>query len=337
MKKKLIVNAVSCSMASSLSVINFIPSTVSADESGPTVYGRFRVGLQRTDSDSENDKIIGFEGASSRFGIKGEEDLGNSLSAIYLYEWSTQAVGDDGASTGLGKRKSYVGIKNNNSGLTVGRRTNSFYALTGTHYALGEEYTGNYAIFEVPGISDKTSDLLSYRYTHDDLELGAELSLDQDDIAGKDIDQWNVAARYKFGRGHLSAGYINSETSSSSDEGSIDKNESDATTVFIDLDIGETGNLYLGAMFATQELNGVDGEDVDSYHVGYSGSKGKIGYFISFDQLDFQDSDDADFWTLAFAYHISTRTRIYIETEFKDSDADNSDRNRQIIGLRHDF
>ena len=192
-------------------------------------------------------------------------------------------------------------------------------------------------MFEVPGISDKTSDLLSYRFTHDDLELGAELSLDQDDPALRDIDQWNVAARYNYSRGHVSAGYINSRTSASNDGELIDENKSDTTAVFIDLDIGETGNLFLGAMLATQELNGVDGEDIDSYHIGYAGRNGDSGYFIYFDQLDYQQSDDADFWTLSIAYHLSSRTRVYFETEFKNSDADNSDYNRQILGFRHDF
>lgn len=336
MKKKLIVNAVSCSMATSLSAVSMMPSTVSADDSGPTVYGRFRVGLQRFDADSESEEVIGFEDASSRFGIKGEESLSESISAVYLYEWGTLPVEDEGAATGLSKRKSYVGLKKDANELTIGRRTNAFYSLIGTIYKLGEEYTANYAMFEVPGISDKTSDMLSYRYSGDELQLGVEISMDQDDLEGNDIDEWNVTARYGHDFGYLNAGYITAETSTFNDEGLIEASESDTAALFAEFFIGE-GSLYLGGMFATQEQNGIDGEDVDSYHIGYSNRKDDLGYFVTYDQLDYETSDDVDIWTVALHFFISARTRIYLEAEFQDSQAEDSDSNSQVIGIRHDF
>ena len=209
MNKKIIAIAVASAMSVPAAVTVMAPTTAQADDSGPTVYGRFRAGIQNTNNDDKdaNPNSIGFEDASSRFGIKGEEDLGNGMAAPYRYEWATQVVEDDGAATGLAKRHSYFGLKGGFGHVTIGRQTNPFYGLTGTSYALGNEYTGNYAMYEVGNFSDKTSDTLVYRNTWGDFEFGTAFELNQDDPALEDLDSFSIAGRYNFGRGRVSLAY----------------------------------------------------------------------------------------------------------------------------------
>lgn len=351
MNKKLIAIAVASAMSVPAAVTVMAPTTAQADDSGPTVYGRLRAGLQRTDADSADEDVIGFEDASSRFGIRGEEDLGNGLAGVYRYEWGTTVVEDEGSATGLGKRHSFVGLKGSFGTVTIGRQTNPFYGLTGTSYALGNEYTGNYAMFEVGNFSDKTSDTLVYTNSFGDLEFGAAFEFNQDDAANEDLDSFSIAGRYNFGAGRVSLAYWDQDSSSTDDDGNVSTSENDVFAAFIDFNVGESGNIYLGWMGAAADVgdtfdtdNGIDinidERDVDSYHLGYSGRSGDVGYFLSYDGIDYDDETagaDRDIFTVGGAYYLSGRTRIYFEAEFVDSDAEDSDRNRQVVGVRHDF
>ena len=340
MNKKLIAIAVATAMSVPAAVTVMVPTTAQADDSGPTVYGRLRAGLQRTDDDAADDDVIGFEDGSSRVGIKGEEDLGNGLAAIYRYEWGTTVVEDEGSATGLSKRHGWVGLKGSFGQVTIGRQTNPFYGLTGTSYALGNEYTGNYAMYEVGSFSDKTSDSLVYRNSFGDLELGLALELDQDDDANEDLDSFSIAGRYNFGAGRVSLAYWDRDWSGTDDNGAVSTREDDVVAAFVDFNVGESGNIYLGWMSASADPDVGDEDEVDSYHIGYGGRSGDVSYFFSYDGIDYDDDAagaDRDIFTLGGAYYLSSRTRIYFEAEFSDSDADDADRNRQVVGIRHDF
>ena len=346
MNKKLIAIAVATAMSVPAAVTVMVPTTAQADDSGPTVYGRLRAGLQRTDDDAADDDVIGFEDGSSRVGIKGEEDLGNGLAAIYRYEWGTTVVEDEGSATGLSKRHGWVGLKGSFGQVTIGRQTNPFYGLTGTSYALGNEYTGNYAMYEVGSFSDKVSDSLVYRNSFGDLEFGAALELDQSETA-EDVDSFSLAARYNFGAGRVSLAYWDQTVGA--EDGS--ESDNDVFAAFVDFNVGESGNIYLGWMGASEDVGdiidtddglsiNIDEPDVDSYHIGYGGRSGDVSYFFSYDGIDYDDDAagaDRDIFTLGGAYYLSSRTRIYFEAEFSDSDAEDADRNRQVVGIRHDF
>jgi predicted porin len=67
----------------------------------PTVYGKFNVNIN-TVTDGGN----GVNDTASRIGIKGSEDLGNGLKAIYKAEFSLDIEGNGG----LGERNQYLGL-----------------------------------------------------------------------------------------------------------------------------------------------------------------------------------------------------------------------------------
>ena len=270
------------------------------------------------------------------------------MAATYRYEWATQVVEDDGSATGLGKRLSYFGLKGGFGHVTIGRQINPFYGLTGTSYALGNEYTGNYAMYEIGNFSDKTSDTLVYSNTWGDFEFGTAFELNQDDAALEDLDSFSLAGRYNFDWGRISLAYWDQKTSDLTPDGGLTQNDADVGAAFIDFNVGEGGLVYLGWMGAAEQASdggsfGGDFEfgdnDVDSYHIGYNGRTGDHGYFLSYDKIDFaSEADfDKDVWTAGYAFYLSSRTRIYFEAEFLSSDAVDANRNKQVIGLRHDF
>jgi predicted porin len=100
MNKKLVAAALGLAFA----------APVFADSSNVTLYGRVHQALDHASIDDDGDKTGGnfaLEDVSSRFGIKGQEDLGGGLSLVFGYEFSVAAD----SNTGVGGRHSYLGFK----------------------------------------------------------------------------------------------------------------------------------------------------------------------------------------------------------------------------------
>ena len=100
MNKKLVAAALGLAFA----------APVFADSSNVTLYGRVHQALDHQSTSAPTGDTGGnfaLEDVSSRFGIRGTEDLGGGLSAIFAYEFSVAAD----ANAGVGGRHSYIGLK----------------------------------------------------------------------------------------------------------------------------------------------------------------------------------------------------------------------------------
>ncbi|ESK56337.1 MAG: porin [Moraxellaceae bacterium] len=82
---------------------------MNAAQAAPTLYGKLNVTLDQIDKNGFKDEsVTKVNSNASRIGVKGEEKLTDSLSAVYLAEWQ---VNTDGDGTDLGMRNRYIGIK----------------------------------------------------------------------------------------------------------------------------------------------------------------------------------------------------------------------------------
>lgn len=100
MNKKLVAAALGLAFA----------APVFADSSNVTLYGRVHQALDHQSTSSAAGDTGGnftLEDVSSRFGIRGQEDLGGGLSLVFGYEFSVAAD----ANAGVGGRHSYLGLK----------------------------------------------------------------------------------------------------------------------------------------------------------------------------------------------------------------------------------
>lgn len=101
MNKKLVAAALGLAFA----------APVFADSSNVTLYGRVHQALDHQSTSNNPGGDVGgnfaLEDVSSRFGIRGQEDLGGGLSLIFGYEFSVAAD----ANVGVGGRHSYLGMK----------------------------------------------------------------------------------------------------------------------------------------------------------------------------------------------------------------------------------
>ena len=114
MKRNLLALAVGAAVA--------MPGVALADAA--TIYGRMDLSLDRVtidkDDSSANEDGSNWEVNShaSRFGVKGDADLGNGLKAIYRIEWGVSGEGD-GAD--LSQRNRYVGLAGDFGSVILGK------------------------------------------------------------------------------------------------------------------------------------------------------------------------------------------------------------------------
>jgi predicted porin len=112
MNKKLLIAAVGAAL---------VAGPMLAAHAAPTVYGKFNVGIAAVDNGNSADgDTLGVTDDSSRLGVKGDEDLGGGLKAVYGMELTYDADGNKGVSldvadagggaTLTGSRSVFVGL-----------------------------------------------------------------------------------------------------------------------------------------------------------------------------------------------------------------------------------
>jgi predicted porin len=123
MKKKLLIAAVGAALVAG--------PMVAAHAAGATLYGHFHMSLDRFDNDTDAATAErGFLSSnSSRFGIKGDEDLGGGLKALYQVE--SGGFNADTGATGFGGtlRNTFVGFAGSWGTVKLGRHDTPYKDL----------------------------------------------------------------------------------------------------------------------------------------------------------------------------------------------------------------
>ena len=134
-------------------------------QSSVTLYGVIDAGISyvnNSKSGTTHDKLFKYDDGvaqGSRWGLRGTEDLGNGLKALFVLEngfnSGTGALGQGGALFG---RQAYVGLSQNNVGsLTFGRQYSfSTDYLGGSYSTGGQTVAGNYA-YHINDVDQLTS------------------------------------------------------------------------------------------------------------------------------------------------------------------------------------
>lgn len=137
-------------------------------EAAPKVYGRLDLTVQKNDAENPltgattEDRIV-LQDNNSRIGVKGEDELTATLSAVYGIEWG---VSGDGNATDLSQRNRFVGLKGGFGTVKLGKydtylklaqgkvdQFNDTVADMGSIVA-GETRTNNVIGYESPKIAE---------------------------------------------------------------------------------------------------------------------------------------------------------------------------------------
>ncbi|MCY6411013.1 porin [Acinetobacter sp. VNH17] len=115
---------------------------MNAAQAAPTLYGKLNVTLDQIDKNGFKDEsVTKVNSNASRIGVKGEEKLTDSLSAVYLAEWgvSTDGAGSD---ADWGMRNRFVGIKSDGiATLKIGQFDSYLKTAAGNNQDIFNDHT----------------------------------------------------------------------------------------------------------------------------------------------------------------------------------------------------
>jgi predicted porin len=329
MNKKMIALAVAGVMAAPIA------------SAAPSVYGRVQAELADAEWTVDGNAALSDEGrnlvdnAMGRVGIKGSEDLGNGLSALYKYEFKTNTV----TSGGLSDRATYVGLKGAFGTVTFGRNAGAYKGTNLDPYIAttlearngGGQSSGNF------GHAGFINDTIKYTNKFGAVKFSAIISADDSDTTSGDNQ---FALDYKGGPLRLIAAVSNNDFDTDDEESrtkfaaqykmgpwkftaqaeSIDKYRVDLSEY-----TGDPADDYSGA------ASGID-TDMTMFMVDYKMGKNTITAKVA--QEDY-DGGEVDVTMVALKHSFSKKTRVFVGTQMYDWDG--GDASVVTVGMRTDF
>lgn len=316
----------------SAAVLVCLPTAVMA-QSTVTLYGRINTTLESQKANGLSKTVV--SNNSSRFGFKGEEDLGGGLKAIFRLEGGFAS--DTGATTGgaLFGREATVGLVSKFGTVRLGQQAYlPAYLATADYVSMHNHDTGSSsdALFGGFLIDSRQSNSISY-ITPDlagfKLEVAQGLhenaNVPGSNPAVRRKNQTDVAANYDAGPLHLGAGY--------------EKIGDDKLLAIRAL--YEFGALTAGTYYERDDFVGKGKRNnfrvSAMYALGASEFHANAGFAGKFDNV--ADSK-ARQYTLGYNYNLSKRTKVYgYLTRVNDSAAKlyGGDFTSTAVGIRHNF
>ena len=286
MKKTMIAAAVGAAM--------LLPLAANAN---PVLYGKVNVGVVYEDADATS-STWDVRQDVSRLGVKGSEDLGNGLSAIYQYEFGVDAS-DSGTLSG---RLAYAGLAGGFGVVAVGRQTTPYYntvdkldvfnmdntAVSVNQFYLGPVRVGNAVAYVSPTFSGLTV-------------TGALVMAgngEAEDVFGTDIDIYNLSADYA--NGPLSAGFSYLATT-------------DKTVDLSQWGLAASYNFGSFAAIAQYENQDAFNATTTSWAVGGEFYMGNNTIRAVYGNVSPDVGSDMANWGLGVEHAFSKRTRVYAE------------------------
>ncbi len=305
--------------AIAMAVAGTVAAPVAVQAGADEIYASARVGIMHDDTGGVADANI--RSFSSRFGMKGETDLGNGMTGYGHYEWDVD-LGADTDDGDIGLRHRYVGLKGDFGNVYIGQTYHAFY-----NHVVGpadpQYWNSDFAWINYVGREDKF-----ITYTSGAGAVSWSISAAMTPDSEEDTpDEIQIGVSFPLGDTTLGIAVHNTAADlngpgAADDTGSLIGNSSDEDVVGVmwsgiglgdaslavgfqsqDDDTGFAVALTMGGFALTVEAESIDedspdaGADTDPSVVtlGYEqtlGRKTKMWYEISSFDADTSDSDD---------------------------------------------
>jgi predicted porin len=277
---------------------------------------------------------------NSRIGVKGAEDLGNGLKAIYKIEWQVDVAGEEGAKTGdttLKDRNAYVGLAGGFGAVLLGRHDTPTKMVQPTD-TFNDGFGDNKPMaggLGIAGAEVRAANVIAYvSPSFGGVKLiAAGVS---PDFAGKNTSLTNA---YSIGlmygskkKGlYLSAGYD-----------SFDKNITGSKT-YTQYRLAAQytmGDLMANIMYANYD-DGQSADNVDegnNIQVNLAYTVGAATLKAKYSNVDYKASKDGAVYGLGVDYALGKKTSAYVEYVNKDKNITGTKSMDYIsVGLLHKF
>jgi predicted porin len=299
--------------AIAIAVAGTVAAPVAVQAGADEIYASARVGVEYVDNEGTADTNI--RSYSSRFGAKGETDLGNGLIGYGKYEWD---VDEDDFSI----RHRVVGLKGDWGNAFIGKTYHTFFNFvvgpTDTPY-----WNANFAQISYTG---RTDDAVTYAGGSGSFAFGATAYMSRD-TDEETVDSYEGGASFTFGNDMVIGLGVQATAADQDDvdaggEGRL-INGSDETVVGATFHGIQLGEVSLGVSGMVQ-----DDDSSAVIDVTYG------GLYVHFEGMA-QDKDspanpiddDRDIvgLTVGYSHSLGRKTTMWYEINAVDQDTNNSD------------
>lgn len=356
MNKKLLTLAVAAAMVA--------PAAAMADA---TMYGKVRLAVESHDTESNGADNIQINSHSSRVGVKGSEDLGGGLKAVYKLEFGvhiSDTANEFSGGDSLSNRNAYVGLAGDFGTLVIGRHDTPLKMSTGKLDYFSDT-AGDYNMGYMEGYVDRRANGTVAYITPNmgGLTIAAAAVPGENNQADGLADAYSVAAMYDNSGIYFSAAYEAGDTDIDALAGTSDAlitatvngntvtqngtaNIGDLAQTRVGLGY-DAGAWRIGAVWENMDLEmenftqTVGGQQVpvkaadidqDTYTVGaafdFGNNTVKAKYF---DATDVRDG-----FAVGFDHNFSKRTQAYVVYADSSEEA-GADNTVWGLGLNHKF
>lgn len=265
-------------------------------QSSVTLYGRVNTSVEFQDN-GPNDATV-MENNASRWGLKGNEDLGGGLSAFFMLE--TGFGSDTGAGTGGFNREAFVGLKSASLGqIKFGRITSALYYGTLDYIGFVNHDTGTSAEDKLYGLNFTSDNAVEYTSP---TFSGFAVTLTANAGEGTVNKTYEGLLTYDVDNLHVGAGYSKTK----------DPQDNNVVEGFSAAGAYTMGPLTVGLAYEWNDSETLGKRNhfhvTGMYTVGAHEFHAVVGYADSWDNL--ADSD-AKAYTLGYGYNFSKRTKFY--------------------------
>lgn len=295
-------------------------------QSSVTLYGRINTTVEARKFDSQDDEVYGMFNNASRWGLRGQEDLGGGLKAFFQLENGFGS--DNGAGTGGWSRDAYVGLSSDAFGQVKLGKFNTFgYYATIDYIGNFNHNTGLTSEDNLYGLTVALNNAVEYvspkfgGFQFAGTVSAGEGSATQDKF-------YEIAGTYDVGALHLGAAWNKAER----------------------LGVDTVEGFTIGAWYAFGAFGvGASWDQADTPvlgkrdHFALTGmyTMGNAEFHLSYgyaDDWDNADNTDAYQYTIGMNYNLSKRTKVYAFYFDTDNYASLGDGVRSFgLGIRHNF
>ena len=334
MNKKLITLAIAAAMVAPL-----------AAAAETTLYGRLDTALVSGDDDTE--RAWDIDTGTTRIGVKGSEDLGNGMKAIFQAEWEFGSseggsTSDNGDGTALDNRLAYGGLSGGFGTIAIGRQWTPYYGavdktdIFNNPGGSNSASAGNIASANANSIGpSRTGNALAY-VSPNFSGFVAKLALVIDRATGlgesDGVDAYNPSLQYD--NGPISIGVSALEYDKDVEAAGIQ-------------DVWGVAGSYDFGMFKLiaqyEDMDDYEGSSdtgKDEWSLAAEANFGNNTIRALYGNVDYDNGDDMDVWAVGLQHNFSARTRVYAEYAANNLDKDSGtdlDKDQFSLGLRHDF
>ena len=289
-----------------MAVAGSVAAPVAVQAGADELYASARVGIWNVDQGADNNQwdVRSF---SSRFGAKGETDLGNGMSGFGRYEWDVDFNNDVGEDD-ISVRHRYVGLKGGFGSVLVGQTYHTFY-----NFVVGPTdnpwWHSGYAMVNYRG---RTDNALTYAGSAGVVNFGASVYMTPD-AEEETVDQTEVGL--SFAIGDITIGLAAQTTADDTAQGSAGNDETILGLAVSGINLGPVS---LGV--------GLQSQDDDS---SFLIDAGISNFYVHIEALSIDATDqDRLSTTLGYTLSLGRKTTMYFELNQIDNDTGDSDDDR---------